>query len=43
MLWKFNYIHTDYDKVNPRTATIVTPIPLGLKVDAIGGRFQVMF
>ncbi|MSO96962.1 MAG: hypothetical protein EXR11_01915 [Rhodospirillaceae bacterium] len=43
MLWKFNYIHTDFEKQNPRTATIVTPVPLGLKMDAIGGRFQVMF
>ncbi|MFN0106221.1 MAG: OprO/OprP family phosphate-selective porin [Bryobacteraceae bacterium] len=43
MLWKFNYIHTDFDKFNPRTATIATPIPLGLKVDSISGRFQVMF
>jgi phosphate-selective porin OprO/OprP len=43
MLWKFNYIHTDFERVNPRTAAIATPIPLGLKVDALVGRFQVMF
>ncbi|MDX2143727.1 MAG: porin [Rhodospirillaceae bacterium] len=43
MLWKFNYIHTDFERLNPRTAAIPTPIPLGLKLDAIAGRFQVMF
>ena len=43
MLWKFNYIHTDFDRFNPRTAAIATPIPLGLKVDSLSGRFQVMF
>lgn len=43
MLWKFNYIHTDFDRVNPRTATVATPIPLGLKLDALAARFQVMF
>ena len=43
MLWKFNYIHTDFNKSNARTATILTPIPAGLKIDAVGARFQVMF
>ena len=43
MLWKFNYIHTDFERLNPRTATFINPIPLGLKIDALVGRFQVMF
>jgi phosphate-selective porin OprO and OprP len=43
MLWKFNYIHTDFDRQNARTATIATPIPQGLTLDALAARFQVMF
>lgn len=43
MLWKFNYIHSDYDKLNPRTATVATPTAVGVKVDSLAARFQVMF
>jgi phosphate-selective porin OprO/OprP len=43
MLWKLNYIHTDFDRVTARTAAIPTPIPAGLEMDAWVGRFQVMF
>lgn len=43
MLWKFNYIHTEFDKANPITATSALPIPLGLSLDTFAARFQFMF
>jgi len=43
MLWKFNYIHTVYNKANPITATNLNPTRLGLKLDTVAARFQVMF
>jgi phosphate-selective porin OprO/OprP len=43
VLWKFNYIHTDFDKANPITAASALPIPLGLSLDTFVARFQVMF
>lgn len=43
MLWKFNYIHTAFDKANPITATNALPIPLGLSLDTFAARFQFMF
>lgn len=43
MLWKFNYVHTAFDKANPITATSALPIPLGLSLDTIVARFQVMY
>lgn len=43
MLWKFNFIHTEFDKANPITATSALPIPLGLSLDTFAARFQFMF
>jgi phosphate-selective porin OprO/OprP len=43
MLWKFNYIHTEFDKANPITATSALPIPLGLSLDTVVARFQIMY
>ena len=43
MLWKFNFIHTEFDKANPITASNTLPIPLGLSLDTFAARFQVMF
>lgn len=43
MLWKFNFIHTDFEKANPITATSALPIPLGLSLDTFAARFQFMF
>lgn len=43
MLWKFNFIHTDFDKENPITAASALPIPLGLSLDTFAARFQFMF
>jgi phosphate-selective porin OprO/OprP len=43
MLWKFNYVRTAYNKANPITATNLTPTRLGLDVDTLAARFQVMF
>ncbi len=43
MLWKFNYIHTQFDKENPITATNALPIPLGLSLDTVMARFQIMY
>lgn len=43
MLWKFNYIHTAYNKANPITATNPRPTPLGVDLDVLAARFQVMF
>ena len=43
MLWKFNFIHTEFDKANPITAASALPIPLGLSLDTFAARFQFMF
>ncbi len=43
MRWMFNYIHANFDKANPRTATGNIGIPVGLSMDAIAARFQVVF
>ncbi len=43
MLWKFNFIHTEFDKANPITATNALPIPLGVSLDTFAARFQFMF
>ncbi len=43
MLWKFNFIHTAFDKANPITAASALPIPLGLSLDTFAARFQFMF
>lgn len=43
MLWKFNYIHTNLDKMNPTTTAGGAGIPAGLKLDALAARWQVMF
>ena len=40
MLWKFNFIHTAFDKANPITAASALPIPLGLSLDTFAARFQ---
>ncbi|MGE4063901.1 MAG: porin [Rhodospirillaceae bacterium] len=43
MLWKFNFIHTDFEKQNPITAASAMPVPLGLSLDIFAARFQFMF
>jgi phosphate-selective porin OprO/OprP len=43
MLWKLNYFHTEFDKAGPISATSALPIPLGLSLDTLAARFQVMF
>jgi len=43
MLWKLNYIHTDFNKANPVTATNANVAPLGVDLDTLAARFQIMF
>ncbi len=43
MLVKLDYIHTDFEKTNPVTATNALPSGAGLTLDAVVARFQVMF
>lgn len=43
MLWKFNYIHTNIDKTNPAVTIAAGGLKSGLKLDAIGVRWQVSF
>ena len=41
MLWKFNYIHSHFDKATATTSG--TPLGAGLDIDALAARFQIMF
>ncbi len=43
MLWKLNYIHSNFDKKNPRTSATVGATKAGIGVDALAARFQIMF
>lgn len=43
MLWKFNYVHTEFDKANPISAANPLPIPLGLSLDVLAARMQFVF
>jgi len=43
MLWKFNYIKTNIDRMNPTTTAGGLGIASGLKTDAFGVRWQIMY
>lgn len=43
MLWKINYIHSEFDKALPITSTIFAPIPAGLTLDVLAARMQFVF
>lgn len=43
MLWKFNYIHSDFDKTGPVSAANALPLPLGLSLDVLAARMQFVF
>ena len=43
MLWKLNYIRSNFDKKNPRTTALVGATKVGIDLDILAARFQVMF
>lgn len=43
MLWKLNYIRSNFDKKNPRTTSLTGPTNVGIGLDILAARFQIMF
>jgi len=43
MLWKLNYIHSNFDKKNPRTSATAGATKVGVGLDILAARFQFMF